>query len=78
MLLTSKVFFYSGVLAFGIYNTTVINWELNKEGSRVCPKCAYTRMALGMGMSAIAGLMLYQELSTEFQTHKLLNTQVNP
>ena len=43
-----------GVIGFIIYNTSVIQWELNKPGSRVCPKCANTRIAVGAGLAALA------------------------
>jgi hypothetical protein len=42
------------VAGFVIYNTTVIGWELNKPGSRVCFKCAATRMILGAGLAVYA------------------------
>lgn len=45
------------VAGFVAYNSSVIVWELEKPGSKVCPKCAVTRIAVGGGIAA-AGLVL--------------------
>lgn len=50
------------VAAFGVYNTSVIQWELNKPGSRVCPKCANTRMVLGLGLTVVGSYLALREL----------------
>ncbi|AEB12037.1 hypothetical protein Marky_1298 [Marinithermus hydrothermalis DSM 14884] len=47
-----SVVFPFAVALFGLYNTAVVDWELTKPGSRVCPKCAYTRMVLGTVLAA--------------------------
>jgi hypothetical protein len=49
--------FALGVAGFVAYNSTVILWELGKPNSRVCPKCAVTRVLLGSGLAA-TGLVL--------------------
>lgn len=43
-----------GVTAFVGYNTTVILWELGKPGSTECPKCAYTRIGVGVAVAVSA------------------------
>jgi hypothetical protein len=62
-LATPQNAFYGAVAAFGVYNTSVIQWELNKPNSTECPKCAYTRIAIGLTLSAVAAWLLYQEIS---------------
>ena len=57
-----KVLFPASVAAFGVYNTSVIQWELDKPGSRVCPKCANTRMALGLGLTVVSSYLALREL----------------
>jgi hypothetical protein len=69
-----KLLFFGGVAAFAVYNSSVIQWELNKPGSMVCPKCAFTRMGLGLAMGAAAAYFFYDELTTELQTSRLLNS----
>jgi hypothetical protein len=49
--------FSLGVAAFTVYNSSVILWELVKPESRVCRKCAVTRITIGAGLAA-AGLAL--------------------
>ncbi len=49
--------FALGVAGFVAYNSSVILWELGKPDSRVCPKCAVTRVLLGSGL-AVTGLVL--------------------
>ncbi|NJK45618.1 MAG: hypothetical protein HC933_16320 [Pleurocapsa sp. SU_196_0] len=46
-----------GTTAFVGYNSGVILWELGKPNSTECPKCAWTRIALG-GALALGGLYL--------------------
>jgi hypothetical protein len=50
-------YFAFGVAGFVAYNNTVILWELGKPNSRVCPKCAVTRVVVGSGL-AVVGLVL--------------------
>ena len=40
------------VALFGLYNSAAVYWELKKPGSRVCPKCAYTRIVVGATLAA--------------------------
>lgn len=54
--------FPAAVAAYGVYNASVIVWELNKPGSRVCPKCARTRIALGLALAAAGGYLAAREL----------------
>ncbi len=42
------------VLGFTAYNSGVIAWEMSKAGNTICAKCAYTRLALGVGLAAWA------------------------
>lgn len=50
-------FFAVGVTAFVGYNSAVILWELGKPNSTECPKCAWTRVAVGAALAA-TGLFL--------------------
>ena len=48
-----------GVVSFfGVYNAIVIWWELHKEQSRMCPKCAYTRLVLSIGLTAASATLM--------------------
>ena len=54
-----------GVAAFSVYNTKVILWEMNKEGSRVCPKCAKTRIVAGLALGAMGLVVMVQKWGKE-------------
>ena len=58
-----NILFPGAVAAFGVYNSSVIQWELNKPGSRVCPKCANTRIALGLGLSVVGTYLAVRALA---------------
>lgn len=55
--------FPAAVIAFGAYNTAVIEWELNKESSTTCAKCARTRQVLGVLLMAAGGWVMWSELT---------------
>jgi hypothetical protein len=53
--------FAATTIAFVAYNSAVIVWEMGKDGNTICPKCAYTRLAVGAGLAAWALWLMTRE-----------------
>jgi hypothetical protein len=51
--------FAVALAGFVAYNNVVIVWELNKKDSKVCPKCAYTRIGVGTVLAGAALVMAF-------------------
>jgi ribosomal protein S12 len=54
--------FPASVAAFGLYNTATIGWELKKPNSTTCPKCARTRMIVGVALAAWGSYVVVKEM----------------